>query len=136
MDDEALWQGFTTQALPHEAWNHEAHVRVAYLHLRDAGFDLDEAHIRMRAGIIRLNERHGLVETSQRGYFETVTRAWLCLVRSAAQATDLGSSTSFVERAPELLDVRLAGRHYSAEILRSARARAMFVEPDLQPLPA
>jgi hypothetical protein len=33
------------------------------------------------------------------------------------------------------MDRTLLARHYSRELLASARARAIFVEPDLSPLP-
>ncbi len=133
MDDTELWQRFAQQRLSHSEWNHRLHVRVAFLHL--ARFDLDEAHLRMRAGIIRLNQVHGLEETSARGYFETMTRAWMHLVRAARAATDATDSLELIHQAPELLDPTLPLRHYSAARLHAARARAVFVEPDLMPLP-
>ena len=133
MDDERLWAAFAEHALPPAQWTHEAHLRTAFLFRQR--FELDEAHLRLRAGIIRLNERHGLVETIARGYFETLTRAWLILVSDALQRSGAQSSTELLARCPELLDRSLALRYYSKERLGSARARAIFVEPDLAPLP-
>ncbi len=89
----------------------------------------------MRAGIIRLNERHGLTETSARGYFETLTRAWLVLVADARLRSDAATSVELFQRCPELLDRSLPARHYSKELLGTVRARSIFVEPDLSPLP-
>lgn len=134
MDDTELWRRFAAQDLAHAEWEHRAHVRTAYLHL--SRYELDEAHLRMRAGIIRLNHRHGLVESLERGYFETLTRVWLHLVRAASRRCDPASSIDLLERCPEILDRSLPLRHYSKELLMSARARAVFVEPDLEPLPA
>ena len=68
LDDDALWRAFHDGALPAAQWTHAAHLRVAWLHL--ARYELDEAHLRMRVGIIRLNAAHGLVETAERGYHE------------------------------------------------------------------
>jgi hypothetical protein len=133
MDDQALWQAFNDCSLTGEQWTHEAHVRTAFLHSRR--YPLDEAHLRMRAGIIRLNERHGLVETGVRGYFETLTRVWLVLVADASARSAARDSRELLERRPELLDRSLPYRHYSKELLTSVRARAIFVSPDLQPLP-
>jgi len=96
---------------------------------------LDEAHLRLRAGIIRLNERHGLIETSSRGYFETLTRVWLVLVADARARTGATSSRELLERSPELCDRSLPSRYYSRELLGSVRARSIFVAPDLEPLP-
>jgi len=133
MDDQTLWQAFTTASLTSAQWTHESHVRSAFLFSQQ--HSLDEAHLRLRAGIIRLNERHGLVETGARGYFETLTRVWLVLVRNAATRTGATSSRELLERCPELYDRTLPCRHYSKELLASVRARSIFVAPDLEPLP-
>ena len=133
MDDETLWQSFGDCSLTGAQWTHEAHVRTAFLFSRR--HPLDEAHLRMRAGIIRLNERHGLVETSARGYFETLTRVWLILVADAAARSGAGDSRELLERCPELRDRKLPARYYSKESLATVRARAIFVDPDLEPLP-
>jgi hypothetical protein len=133
MDDAELWQAFEAQTLSERAWTHEAHLRTAFLFV--ARYDLDEAHILMRVGIIRLNARHGLVETATRGYFETMTRVWLILVRAAARQTQAPNSRVLLDRCPELSNRELPLRHYTRERLFNARARAVFVEPDLAPLP-
>jgi len=98
-------------------------------------YSLDEAHIRLRAGIIRLNQRHGLIESSSRGYFETLTRVWLVVVAHARQRSAAADSRELLERCPELYDRGLPARYYSNELLASERARAIFLEPDLEPLP-
>ena len=133
MDDQTLWQAFTRSSLTSAEWTHETHVRTAFLHAQQ--YALDEAHLRLRAGIIRLNERHGLVETSTRGYFETLTRVWLVLVADARARSGACSSQELLERCPELADRTLPSRHYSKQLLASVRARSIFVAPDLEPLP-
>jgi hypothetical protein len=133
MDDESLWDAFTQSTLPHAEWTHVAHVRTAYLFLQR--YPLDEAHLRLRAGIIRLNARHGLVESSTRGYFETLTRAWLVLVAAANQTCNAQSSEALLAAHPELLDRGLTERHYTKALLATTRARAIFVGPDVAPLP-
>jgi ribosomal protein S18 acetylase RimI-like enzyme len=131
LSDDELWRAFHERSLPHTAWTHAAHLRVAWLHL--ARYDLDEAHLRMRAGIVRLNAAHGLVETPQRGYHETLTRVWLILVGAVRRNGTAGDSSS-VLAAPGLgRDAPL--RYYSRDRLFSAAARAMFVTPDLAELP-
>jgi hypothetical protein len=133
MDDERLWEGFSKSSLTASEWTHEAHVRTAFLFA--VRFSLDEAHLRMRAGIIRLNERHGLVESPARGYFETITRAWLMLVADAIRRTQADSSRALLEACPELMDRSLLLRYYSRELLRTPRVRAIYVAPDIRPLP-
>lgn len=131
LDDEALWQGFQEQTLPQAQWTHTAHLRVAWLHL--ARYGLDEAHLRMRAGIIRLNAVHGLVETPARGYHETLTRVWLVLVAALRSRTPATDSASFAGAPGLERDAPL--RFYSRERLFSIAARAMFITPDLAALP-
>jgi hypothetical protein len=133
MDDDGLWSAFSNSALTATEWTHEAHVRTAFLFLQR--FELDEAHLRLRAGIIRLNERHALLESSARGYFETLTRAWLVLVCDAKRRCRANTSTELLVCCPELFDRSLTLRYYSKARLGSVRARAIFVEPDLSPLP-
>lgn len=131
LDDDRLWTAFHARGLSHAQWNHAAHLRIAWLHLERYG--VDEAHLRMRAGIVRLNAAHGLVESPARGYHETLTRVWLILVAEARARARGASSAAFVAAQPLSRDVPL--RFYSRERLLSLEARATFVPPDLAPLP-
>jgi GNAT superfamily N-acetyltransferase len=131
LDDDTLWTAFHDRVLPASAWTHVEHLRVAWMHLER--FSFEEAHLRMRVGIIRLNAAHGLVETSERGYHETLTRAWLALVADArARGPSVDSAAFVATRAPER---HAPLRHYTRERLFSVEARARFVAPDLAPLP-
>lgn len=134
IDDHSLWTAFHERSLPHADWTHRAHLRMAWLHL-GRWPAIDEAHLRMRAGIIRLNAAHGLEETPQRGYHETLTRVWLALVAAARRLEPGTDSDAFVTLHAALLDRNAPLRHYSRERLFCDRARAIFVEPDLAPLP-
>lgn len=142
MDDDTLLRGFLGRDLPASAWTHEAHLRVGYLHLRR--YDLAEAHLRLRAGIILLNSVHGLVEGPTRGYSETLTWLWLVLLRAAMRAAGVPlaapdapapSSLDFLDRATALRLRELVHRHYTPEHLNSPTARARLCAPDREPLP-
>jgi hypothetical protein len=133
MDDETLWTAFHDKTLTQADWSHEAHLRIAWLHV--TRYTLDEAHLRLPAGIVRLNEGHGLVESPVRGYFETLTYAWLSLVLAAQREVRASTSEDLLAKRPELLDRTLPLRHYSRELLQTVRARAVLVPPDLEPLP-
>jgi hypothetical protein len=135
MEDELLWYRFGQQKLSVVEWTHVAHVRVAMLHL--ARWPLDEAHVLMRVGIVRLNASHGLVETAKRGYHETITRGWLALLapivaRETSMNGELRTAAIVAQRGP-LLGRDALLRHYSNERLFSLEARARYVEPDLAP---
>lgn len=123
MTDDELWTAFHDRTLPAAEWTHAAHLRIATMHVDR--YPLAEAHLLMRVGIIRLNAVHGLVETAQRGYHETLTWVWLALVADARRrgtpVGELGKETPL--------------RYYSRERLFSVEARARFVPPDLAELP-
>jgi hypothetical protein len=133
LDDEQLLAAFDGQTISATGWSHRAHLRTAFV--LAAQHPLHEAHLRLRAGIIRLNQRHGLVETGARGYFETLTFAWLCLVDDARRRSGASDSRACLAHCPELLDRALPLRHYSEEVLRSVEARAVLLPPDRAPLP-
>ncbi len=134
LDDASLWPAFTRSRLPEPEWKHRTHLRVAFLHL--ARFGLEEAHLRMRVGIIRLNQAHGLEETAERGYHETLTHVWLSLALAAREfGPREAGSDAFVDAHPELLEKSAPLRFYTRETLLSLRARAVLVPPDLAPLP-
>ena len=104
LTDEALWQAFSTSTLPAEAWTHRAHLRMAWLFLKR--HPLDEAHLLLRVGIIRLNAFHGLVETPVRGYHETLTRLWLALIVGTIVATYI--SMRLTSRLEEYMEKEMA----------------------------
>ncbi|TVQ32700.1 MAG: hypothetical protein EA376_04870 [Phycisphaeraceae bacterium] len=137
--DAAFLVAFRDRSLPKSAWTHRAHVRVAWLHLREAPFGV--ALDRLRTGIIALNESHGVANTPDDGYHETVTVAFLRLIAAAMRsdpAPDPGAGESFsafAARHPRLLDRSLLREHYSEPRLMSREARRRFLEPDLRPLP-
>jgi hypothetical protein len=134
MDDAALWEAFTNATLPEKDWTHRGHLRVAWMYSNR--YSLDEAHVLMRVGIIRLNASHGLVETAARGYHETLTRVWLVLVRALMKEQPAVTSAAFVDAGGAWLARDAALTHYSRERIMSVEARARFVEPDVEPLPA
>jgi hypothetical protein len=132
--DADLWERFHAGTLPAAEWTHAAHLRVAWMYLRAR--PLDEAHVLMRVGIVRLNAAHGLVETPSRGYHETMTRVWLRLVGAAMRETPHhDDSALFLAAHAATLAKDAPLRHYSKELLLSVAARACFVEPDRSPLP-
>jgi len=133
MDDETLWAEFTGVRLSHADWTHRAHIRVAWMFLRRHA--IDEAHLLMRVGIIKLNASHDLVESVTRGYHETLTRTWLALVADRQRAQPCDDSAQFFEMHAGSLGKEAPLVHYSRERLFSLEARTMFTPPDLKALP-
>ena len=132
--DRRFVERFRAAAIPAHEWSHEAHLRIAFLHLRQYPFG--DAVRRMRRGIRRLNRAHGVVESDAAGYHETLTLAWARLVAAAlATAPPEAHSHAFLAANRELCRQELVLRHYSPERLGSPRARREFVLPDRAPLP-
>lgn len=134
MDDAALFEAFTRSAVPRPMWTHRAHLRVAWLHLER--MPPARALDAIRDGINSLNTANGVANTEDEGYHETVTFVFVRLVHDARRrAGPALSSDEFCDRHPELFDKSTVLRHYSRELINSRQARAVFVAPDLLPLP-
>jgi hypothetical protein len=133
MTDEEFLTAFEKCTLPFEQWNHQAHVRVAYLYA--SGHDLEAATDRMRSGVKAYNKANQVPESLDQGYHETITSAFMRLISEAlAIAGQLNSFANFEHRWPQLFDKRVLRRFYSRSRILSADAKASFVEPDIAPL--
>lgn len=113
------------------AFDHRAHVRLAYTYL--AEHETEAALALMRGALVTFIEHHGIPASK---YHETLTRAWILAVRHfMATARPAPSADEFIADNPRLLDSKIMLTHYSAEVLFSPEARARFVEPDLERIP-
>ncbi len=128
--DRTFRTAFETFAVAPAEFSHEAHVRLAYIHL--AELDVDAAVPRMRDALLKFLEHHGIPRSK---FHETLTRAWVLAVRHFMNKSSSASAADFIARNPQLLDSRIMLTHYSAEVLFSADARESCVEPDLDPIP-
>ncbi len=127
---EALIRRFEQCELTHEQWTHSAHVSVAAYFC----FTMPpvEALNDFRIKLERLNATHGVVQTIDRGYHETLTRFWMAWVRrwiNAANPKGLleavnGATTAGRERYAPLF-------YYTRDRVMSWDARTSWVEPDL-----
>ena len=130
---EALVRGFEDCTLPHSAWTHRAHLVVALWYLV-RGSEA-EAVSRMRDGLHRLNQAHGVPMTKERGYHETITLFWLRLIgRDVAHAASIDLTKLANIIAYRYANSRLLFEYYSRDLLMSWDARKHWVAPDLKPL--
>jgi hypothetical protein len=92
----------------------------------------------MPPAIRRHNAHVGTLDTATSGYHETITQLYLTLidgfVRAWAQPTDYEAMAAALCEA--LDDRRIPLRFYTETRLRSAEARATWLEPDLISDPA
>lgn len=130
LTDAAFVHAFESCALSSEAFQHQDHVRLAWLYLRQEEFSI--ALERMEKSIRRFAAHHHAVQK----YHHTLTLAWMRLVRAALrESPGIRTLEVFFSRHPWLLDRDLPLTYYSRERMFSAAARAVWVEPDLRPLP-
>lgn len=134
LDD--LVAAFRGQSLPKEQWTHLAHLRVGAWHVHHYG--RDAALEMLRAGIRRLNDAHGTLNSSTSGYHETITVAYVRLLEQFL--TGIPATVAALEQRLELLigaplaERSALFRFWSRDLLLSPKARAEWVPPDLAPL--
>jgi hypothetical protein len=137
MDDREFLRQFEARTQPFDQWTHRAHVKVAYLYLRDHPFD--EALVRMRSGIKAYNAANNVPEGPTSGYNETTTVAYCTLVaatmRAYAKAFPAADADAFCDTHPQLMTRHALRLFYSPQRRMHPDAKAHFVEPDLAPLP-
>ena len=128
---------FEDGTLPLAVWRqHQTHLIVSLWYLRQ--YPLAAATERIRTGIQRYNTAHGIAQTPDGGYHETITQAFIHLIRYHVTQTDPAMPW------PELVDGLVAAYggtrtlldYYSRDCLMSWTARTSWVEPDVRPLPA
>jgi hypothetical protein len=127
---------FEDGTLPKAEWTHQAHLTVALWYASRLPFE--EALAVVRQGIQKINAAHGVATTPTGGYHETITRFYMMVICAYVVEEAGAAGTDWAARVNRLLarygarDLPL--RHYSKDLLMSARARFGWVEPDLQPI--
>lgn len=129
-EDRCFRAAFEAQTVTPSQFNHESHVRLAYIYLVE--HDVEPAVHKMREALLKFIEHNGIPPSK---FHETITRAWVLAVRHFMDRSASSSSADFIARNQVLLDSKIMLTHYSASVLFSADARAHFVEPDLDPIP-
>ena len=130
-----LVQRVEAATLPHAEWTHAAHLTYTVALLRrDGSAALDT----FRASILRLNEMHGVTQTLERGYHETITRFYVWAV--ARELSLLPADATLGDVATHVVacftDRTIPLRHYTKARLMSWEARTGWVAPDLMPMEA
>ncbi len=126
MDDKTFLQAFEDSTLAPHLFPHRAHIRMAWLYLREFGWD---------AGVIKISEgiqRFAAAQGATRKYHTTITLFWAHIVQHMiTDAPEVNQFEDFLNRYPQILEPSLISRHYSDALLRSELARHEWVDPDL-----
>ena len=136
MTDDEFLSAFEARTLPFAQWTHRAHVKVAFLYLRD--LPLDAALDKVRAGIRAHNVANAVSELPTSGYNETTTVAFVRLVAATmaayGDAFPTPTADAFCDAHAQLMTRNVLRLFYSPQRRMDPRAKAEFVEPDLAPL--
>lgn len=137
MDDQELLTQFENRTLPFAQWTHRAHLKVAYLYVKQYSFT--EALDRIRRNIKAYNAANNRPEGPDQGYNETTTHAFLHLVAATVhaygQSHPVKDADGFCDVHPQLMSKHVLRFFYSPERRMHPLAKTQFVEPDLAPLP-
>ena len=130
-EDRCFSEDFAAGRIEPGAFDHRAHIRLAYTFL--AEHDTETALTLMRAALLAFIRRNDVPVAK---YHETLTRAWILAVHHfMAISPAAESAAEFIAGNPRMLDAKIMLTHYSAEVLFSPEARARFVEPDREKIP-
>lgn len=134
MTDQELLAALEDCTLPQEQWDHQGHVRVAWMYVTQ--HDLETAVAKMRGSLQAYNALANVPEAIDRGYHETITLAFMRVIAAADRETGPhATAADFCQQHPELLDKKALLRFYSRDRIMSWEAKREFIEPDLEPLP-
>lgn len=128
LTDQEFEKRFADCSFPVEDFSHEAHLRLAWIHIRKYGAERAVEHIQEQ---LKQFVAHAGAEDK---YHVTLTIAAVRAVHRFMQKSDPGSFDGFIAEHPELKTRfrELINSHYSMDIFTSDEARIRFVEPDVQ----
>ncbi|MCA9232214.1 MAG: hypothetical protein KDA57_16320 [Planctomycetales bacterium] len=137
MTDTELLERFENCTLPAEQFTHRAHVKVAYLYLKQDSFE--GALNKIRSGIQAYQRAQGVPDDPTMGYNETTTHALMHLIGAimAAYSEEIPTvdAEAFCDAHPQLMSKHVLRFFYSPERRMLPEAKRQFVEPDLTSLP-
>jgi hypothetical protein len=118
---------FEDCSLPSSEFHHAEHVRVAWEYLREEPSAVDALR-RFATNLRRFADHHGASTL----YHETITWAYLALIRERMERDPGADWTAFAEANGDLLTWKpsILERYYTSETLFSDLARRAFVLPD------
>jgi hypothetical protein len=125
-DDREFLEAFEGGTLPEGAFHHRDHVRLAWLYLRR--LPPAAALAKFSDGLRRFAASAGKAAL----YHETITWAYLLLIRERMERGRGESWSEFAAGNPDLLTWKpsILDRYYREETLASDLARRVFVLPD------
>lgn len=127
--ERAAFEAFRAGTLSTDAFHHADHVRMAWVYVREFGFD---GAARQFVDDLK---RFAVAKGVPGLYHATITLAYLALVAERVAATPTGGWERFAAAHPDLLRLKpsVLDGYYTPARLWSAEARAQFLLPDRLP---
>ena len=127
LSDEQFEQAFAECSLAPELFTHEAHIRLAWIHIKK--YSEKQAIENVCSQIQRFVAFLGV----QDKYNETLTVAAIKAVKHFMDKTEIEGFAQFIEQHSRLkYNFReLLALHYGFDIFDSPEAKARYLEPDL-----
>lgn len=131
LSDTQFQEAFETVEMDVKAFDHEQHVRLAWLYLNE--HDLEQAFQRYKWSLIKFATAWGYPGL----YHETITWCYVSLIDQAMKAVSSPENwVDFRDQNPAIMSKSppIIFHHYSKDLIASKKARASIVEPDIKPL--
>ena len=129
LNDEAFATQFKNATLEPELFSHEAHIRLAWIYIKDYGIDL--AISKTCTQLINYVTHLG----AKSKYNETVTVAAVKAVNHFYMKSKSKNFKDFIAEFPRLKTnfKDLLAQHYDIDVFKSEAAKSSFLEPNLLP---
>ncbi|HEY6505285.1 MAG TPA: hypothetical protein VIZ28_15025 [Chitinophagaceae bacterium] len=129
LTDEQFEQQFESCTLSPAVFNHEAHLRLAWIHIRKYGREIAIKNICSQLIVFTKS-----VNTEDK-YNMTLTVAAVNAVNHFMTKTNADDFSAFIAEFPRLKSnfKELMSSHYKLDIFSSEIAKREFIEPDLLP---
>ncbi len=131
LSDDDFLSAFNDCSAPPSAFNHEGHVRIAWIHLQR--YPQAQAIRLTCEGIERFANHLGAPDK----YNRTLSEALMRIMANRGAADTRLSWDGYLLKNRELFEnaQQLLGQYYSSELLNSKAAKTTFMQPDISPLP-
>lgn len=129
LNNEEFEKAFQTQAIEPRLFTHEAHLRLAWIHITKYG--VEQAIENISTQLLQFFHYVGARDK----FNKTVTVAAIYAVHHFVRKSKTNAFVGFIQEFPQLKNnfKELLGTHYSENIVNSKKAKQEYVEPDLQP---
>jgi len=129
LSDLEFEKQFQQCSLNPNLFTHEAHLRLAWIHINNYGIETAKINIESQ---IRKFVKHVGAEAK---YHQTITIAAINAVNHFKKRSKANEFHNFIEQNSQLKTnfKNLINSHYSYNIFKSDKARIKYIKPDIQP---